>query len=87
MSTTIQPMTAEQLLQIPDDGFRYELLKGELRKTSPAGNKHGYIVMNVSTPLDTHVKSNNLGRVYTAETGFLISSDPDTVRAPCCSLC
>jgi len=82
MSTTIQPVTAEQLLRMPDDGFRYELIKGELKKMSPAGNKHGYVIMNVSTPLDTYVKRNSLGRVYTAETGFLISSNPDTVRAP-----
>ncbi len=26
--------------------------------------------------------ANNLGRTYAAETGFKISSDPDTVRAP-----
>ena len=82
MSTTIQPVTAEELLRMPDDGFRYELLRGELKKMSPAGNKHGYIIMNVATPLDTFVKKNVLGRVYGAGTGFLISSDPDTVRAP-----
>jgi Uma2 family endonuclease len=67
---------------MPDDGCRYELVRGELRKMSPAGHKHGRIAMKVATPLDTHVTTNNLGSVYAAETGFLISSDPDTVRAP-----
>ena len=67
---------------MPADDFRYELVRGELRRMSPAGNKHGRIAMKVATPLDTHVSANKLGAVYAAETGFLISSHPDTVRAP-----
>lgn len=82
MSTRRQTTTADELLRMPDDGFRYELVKGELRKMSPAGQKHGRIAMRVATPLDNHVSANNLGTVYAAETGFLLSSNPDTVRAP-----
>jgi hypothetical protein len=33
MTATQQLMTAEDLLRIPDDGFRYELIRGELRKS------------------------------------------------------
>jgi Uma2 family endonuclease len=37
-----QPLlSAQDLEQIPDDGFRYELLAGELRKMPPAGHRHG----------------------------------------------
>jgi Uma2 family endonuclease len=75
-------ITAEDLLRMPDDGFRYELVRGELRKMAPAGHEHGGIVMNVSTPLDQHVRANDLGRVYAAETGFKLASNPDVVRAP-----
>lgn len=82
MSTAIQPMTAEDLLRMPDDGFRYELVRGELRKMSPAGHKHGRIAVKITTSLDNHVTANDLGAVYAAETGFLISTEPDTVRAP-----
>ncbi len=67
---------------MPGDGFRYELVRGELRKMSPAGHRHGRIAIRIATPLDTHVTANKLGAVYAAETGFWISSDPDTVRAP-----
>lgn len=49
---------------------------------SPAGHKHGRIAMKVATPLDNHVTANKLGAAYAAETGFLISRDPDTVRPP-----
>ena len=81
---TIQtgPVTAEELLRKPDDGFRYELVRGKLRRMTPAGNKHGYVTMNLSGPLHQHVRENGLGRVYTTETGFLLARDPDTVRAP-----
>ena len=32
--------------------------------------------------LERHVSENNLGVTFAAETGFLISTEPDTVRAP-----
>jgi len=79
---TGQKATAEDLLDMPDDGFRYELVRGELRKMTPAGDEHGHIAMDVGTSLNVHVKANGLGRVYAAETGFKLASDPDTVRAP-----
>lgn len=82
MATLVKEITAEELLRLPEDGFRYELVKGELRKMSPAGQKHGRIVMRVSTPLSTFVWENGLGEVFAAETGFKLSADPDTVRAP-----
>ena len=75
-------MTADELLQMPDDGFRYELIKGELQQMSPAGHDHGRIAMELSSPLHQYVKLNKLGRVYAAETGFKLESNPDTVRAP-----
>ena len=82
MSTTVWPMTAEDLLRMPDDGFRYELVKGELRKMAPAGHEHGRVAIRFSWRLAQHVETNDLGAVYAAETGFLISTNPDTVRAP-----
>jgi len=42
MSTTTS-VSAEQLLRMPDDGFRYELIAGEIRKMPPAGWEHGMI--------------------------------------------
>ena len=82
MSTTLQQVTADELFAKPKDGFRYELVKGELRKMSPAGSEHGAIIVNITVLLGQHVKSNQLGVCLGAETGFKIASDPDTVRAP-----
>src|SRR2546426_6344775 len=82
MGTHTQIMTADQLFRMRDDGFRHELVKGELRTMTPTGFNHGEIVMNLAAPLGTYVRSNSLGVVLGAETGFKIGSDPDTVRAP-----
>ena len=83
MSTTeTKLMTADELLDIPDDGFRYELVRGELKRMSPAGDEHGEVGMELAIPLGAHVKKNRLGKLYLAETGFLIQTNPDTVRAP-----
>jgi Uma2 family endonuclease len=82
MATANQLVTAEELLRMPDDGYRYELVRGELRKMAPAGHLHGRIAINVTTPLDRHVRAHNLGTVYAAETGFKLASNPDVVRAP-----
>jgi Uma2 family endonuclease len=83
MSATLtKPVTADELLAMPDDGYRYELVKGELRKMAPTGDEHGDVTMELAGALHQHVKQHNLGKVYAAETGFKLGSDPDTVRAP-----
>jgi Uma2 family endonuclease len=82
MSTQTHTVTAEELLRMPDDGFRYELVRGELKKMSPSSHQHGDVAMRFSWRLAQHVETNALGKVYAAETGFLLSSNPDTVRAP-----
>lgn len=82
MSIKEKSYTAEELLRLPDDGTRRELVRGELREMTPAGNEHGYVALRIASRLERHVDANRLGRVYAAETGFKIASDPDTVRAP-----
>ena len=49
---------------------------------SPAGFDHGGIAGNIALALGVFVKPRFLGTVVTAETGFRIARDPDTVRAP-----
>lgn len=82
MTETLQRSTANELFEMPHDGFRYELVKGELRKMSPSGWEHGVVVVNITLLLGGYVKTNNLGECGGAETGFKLASDPDTVRAP-----
>ena len=79
MTTTLQRSTASELFEMPDDGFRYELVKGELRRMSHAGGEHGAVVWNLSGLLAPHVKV--IGQGFGAEIGFKVASDPDTIRA------
>ncbi len=48
----------------------------------PRGGRHGWAAMNAGSFLNVHVRLNDLGRVFAAETGFIINRDPDPVRAP-----
>ena len=82
MVAQTQLMTAAELMALPDDGLRYELVRGELRKMPPAGAEHGELSLDIGASLSTYVKAHNLGKAFGAETGFLIGSDPDHVLAP-----
>ena len=82
MAATTKFMTAEELLEMPDDGFRYELVRGELVKMAPAGRTHGKRGNRVNVSLSLHVYENDLGETYLAETGFHLETDPDHVLAP-----
>jgi Uma2 family endonuclease len=67
---------------MPDDGSRYELVRGELRKMTPAGWRQGEVGGVLYALLGPHVLQGRLGKIFLAETGFLLARDPDTVRAP-----
>jgi Uma2 family endonuclease len=82
MNPTQTHTTADELLTLPDDGSRYELIRGELRRMPPAGIEHGAIAINIGVAVGQFVKTHGLGVVFGAETGFKLASDPDTVRAP-----
>ncbi|MGD0197282.1 MAG: Uma2 family endonuclease [Solirubrobacteraceae bacterium] len=75
-------VSAEQLLSVPDDGMRRELVRGELRVMTPPGADHGLVAAEVGRVLGNHVNEHRLGRVLAAESGFVLERDPDTVRAP-----
>ncbi len=82
MAPTRTLMTADELAGLPDDRQRHELVAGELRTMPPSGAEHGGIAMDVGASLAQHVRAHGLGRVFAAETGFLLATNPDTVRAP-----
>jgi Uma2 family endonuclease len=81
MSTITHLVTAEDLLNMPDDGTRHELIKGELLTMPVPKPIHGAVTMNLSALLYMHNKANNLGRVF-SECGFQLESGPDTVLGP-----
>jgi Uma2 family endonuclease len=49
---------------------------------SPSGWRHGTVVSNLHAFLAPYIRERKLGMAFGAETGFRLSRDPDTVRAP-----
>ena len=79
MVISTQYITADELLHMPKDGYRYELVRGELRKSMPPGYIHSEYSGNIYLSMAGVVNANGLGRVY-FEAGFLLG--PDHVRSP-----
>lgn len=75
-------MTADELLTVPDDSMRHELVAGEHRVMNPPGSDHGRVAFRLATLLGRHVEETGCGVGFAAETGFILGRDPDTVRAP-----
>jgi Uma2 family endonuclease len=75
-------ITAEELLQMPDTEKHTELVNGEIVRMAPAGEEHGELAGSTYGLLFQFVRRHKLGKVYAAETGFVLSRNPDTVRAP-----
>ena len=75
-------VTADELLWLPSDGYRYELVQGVFEKRALADEQHGELAMALGWRLAQFVSEHGLGEVYAAETGFKLRADPDTVRAP-----
>ena len=67
--------TAAELMQLPDDGNRYELVRGGLVAMAPAGFLHGVIVDRIGRRIGDYVEQHSLGVSAAAETGFQIERD------------
>ena len=69
MSTPTKIYTDEELLRLPKDGYKRELVDGEIR-VSPAGARHGQIIVKLTALLYNHVTAHRLGFVFDSSTGF-----------------
>lgn len=75
-------MTAEELFELPNDDYKYELVRGELIRMAPTGGEHGVLTVRIGRILDECVEAHDLGICGGAETGFILQRNPDIVRAP-----
>ena len=80
-TTTTHLMTAEDLLKMPDDGNRHELVKGELLTMTPPKHEHARVTAKLIMLLGIYVENHDLGQVW-ADSGFQLEWGPDTVIAP-----
>jgi Uma2 family endonuclease len=75
-------LTADDLLCIHEDGYRHELVRGELRRMSAGFPLHGLVAERVACHLANLLEDRRLGVVFAADTGFVLERNPDTVLAP-----
>ncbi len=70
LATTVPPRATEaDLLRMPNDGYKYELVDGEIRM-SPGGARHGQVGVRLSALLHAFVSARKLGHVFESSTGF-----------------
>lgn len=68
MATT-RVWTDQELLRLSDDGRKYELVDGALL-VSPAGGRHGQIIVRLTIRLGGFVAERRLGEVFDSSTGY-----------------
>ena len=67
---------------MPEHGGHSELIEGQLRVMEPGNFEHGRVASTADRLLSTHVHATGSGVTLAAETGFVLATEPDTVRAP-----
>jgi Uma2 family endonuclease len=64
MATKVRPWTLDEVHRLPDDGNKYELVRGELFVTPPPNDDHETVLARLSRIIDRYVEANGLGLVY-----------------------
>ena len=64
MATATKKWTLEEVHSLPDDGNKYELVRGELFVTPPPTDFHETIAAKLARILDAYVARHELGYVY-----------------------
>jgi Uma2 family endonuclease len=75
-------MTAEELMNLPDDNLRHELINGELIAMPLPKFPHARAAMRLGGPLANFVLDHDLGEFFISEAGFQLTWNPDTVLGP-----
>ena len=82
MPSTTQILTAEELWNMPDNGGRNELVRGEIHERMPHTFRHGVLISELGCRLDEYVEGNRLGSVAIGGAGFILQRSPDFVLSP-----
>ena len=78
MSMT-RTMTEAELMALPKDGYKRELVDGEI-VLSPAGPRHGWVIVRLTLRLAAHLESHDLGYLLDSSTGCWMPSG--NLRSP-----
>jgi Uma2 family endonuclease len=83
MIATLRPLTYDDLLQLPDDGQRYEIIGGELIVNPAPTSGHQRVLGRLYRLMDDHVRRCDAGEVFIAPFDVLLGHfdavEPDLV--------
>lgn len=81
-AATVEPLTLEEFERLPEeDEFRLELVRGRVVREARPGARHCDVAGRIYYALETFVRERDAGKVV-YEGGFVLESDPPTVRGP-----
>ncbi len=66
-------LTYDDLLALPDDGLRHELIDGELYVTAAPNTKHQTVVLNLAVVLGEFARRTGCGRLFVAPYDIVFS--------------
>ena len=82
MATIEGFLTAEEYLQLPDNGCPTELVRGRIVAMNIPNFRHGKLCARVGRLLGNYAEDQNTGHVLSNDSGVVTERDPDTVRGP-----
>jgi hypothetical protein len=68
----VEPLQVDDLDHVPEDGYRYQLWKGELIRMSPGKIRHGRDSGQLAIELGAYLKTNPMGDLLVADPGFRV---------------
>jgi Uma2 family endonuclease len=78
--TTATLLAPDDLLEMPEDGNRFELLRGELMSTPMSSCESNDIAIGIGSVQRAFAHPRGSGRVADATGAFILACDPSTVR-------
>lgn len=79
-ATSTKLLTAEEYLELPDDGKQTELVAGEVISMNMPGYRHGRICNRIGRLIGNFAEENHLGTTLNNDSAIITHRGPDTVR-------
>ena len=80
MITAPRLLTAEEFGELPNDGVRKELVRGEIVPMNVPIPRHGQICTRITRILGRYLDDNPVGDLVSNDSGIVTTRNPDTLR-------